>query len=525
MKVPLGQMAENQVVGVAAIKMITMKSTILGLIWLIPLMLSAQDKTKNNGNHPESSGTYSKRVLESSELEILTSIYGQKGSHASVTGGIGNEKLTDAATNIVVSIPLNNSDVLTIDGTVSAYSSASSSNLNPFTSTYVSSGGVIISGASRSGKGGRDNRPGTGTTKVVNTGSPWVASSGASRSDVWGSGALAYSHSSKNQNQIISGRLNFSKEFDYTSFGAGFGFVQQFNHKNTELGLQANVYLDQWDPQYPTEIHTYVETRGNLNAGFFTGVDILNQSGQISSKTLGWHPLHTTLITTNSRNTFAISLSFSQILSKKSQVSLFSDLVLQQGWLANPMQRVYFADQPNYYIGIANDIPYYTSPLNTRVFQLADDIERLPQERYKIPIGIRYHYYLSEHIVTKYYYRFYYDNWGLQAHTFQIELPVKAGKYFSFYPNYRYYTQTAARYFAPFEQHMSTDIFYTSDYDLAGFQAHQMGLGVKYTDIFTAHHISIMGIKSISLDYNHYRRSDALSANIWTLGLKFVANK
>jgi len=76
--------------------------------------------------------TYKKRVLETTEVDFLASYYTQDGNNAAVSGGIGTEKLTDVTPTIVVSIPLNDDDVLTIDGGVSAYTSASSSNINPF---------------------------------------------------------------------------------------------------------------------------------------------------------------------------------------------------------------------------------------------------------------------------------------------------------------------------------------------------------------------------------------------------------
>ncbi|MBT4246512.1 MAG: hypothetical protein HOD79_04115, partial [Flavobacteriaceae bacterium] len=78
------------------------------------------------------SSTYKKRVLEQVEVDFLSSYYEQKGENASVTGGIGNEKLEDFTPTIVISIPLNDSDVLTVDFGISTYSSASSSNGNPF---------------------------------------------------------------------------------------------------------------------------------------------------------------------------------------------------------------------------------------------------------------------------------------------------------------------------------------------------------------------------------------------------------
>jgi hypothetical protein len=46
--------------------------------------------------------------------------YKQDGAHSPVSGGIGSEKLTDLASNIVVAVPIND-DVLTIDVGISTY--------------------------------------------------------------------------------------------------------------------------------------------------------------------------------------------------------------------------------------------------------------------------------------------------------------------------------------------------------------------------------------------------------------------
>jgi hypothetical protein len=91
-------------------------------------------------------------VLENTEVDVL-SYYNQDGVHSAVNGGIGSEKLSDIASNIVVA-PLNDDDVLTFDVGISAYTSASSSNINPYDE----------SGASGS-----------------SSPTPWQASSGASR--------------------------------------------------------------------------------------------------------------------------------------------------------------------------------------------------------------------------------------------------------------------------------------------------------------------------------------------------------
>ena len=90
---------------------------------------------------------------------------------------------------------------------------------------------------------------------------------------------------------------------------------------------------------------------------------------------------------------------------------------------------------------------------------------------------------------------------------------------------YRFYTQTESDYFAPYEKHLSTENYYTSDYDLSTFDAHQYGVGVNYTDIFTGAHVWKFGLKSIDLRYNHYSRSDGLKADIVSFGIKFVVDK
>lgn len=473
-----------------------MIKSIIIILFLIPVVLFAQNDTIPN----DTTNIFKKRVLENAEINVLTSFYTQDGSNAAVTGGIGTEKLNDFATNINIAIPLNDDDVLSIDGTISAYTSASSSNLNPFP----------------------DGEDAPRPTNI--TGSPWVASSGASKSDVWVSPDIGYSHSSDDRNSIYSANISIANEFDYFSFGAGLGFTRLFNQKNTVLNLGIKMYFDTWFPEYPIEIKSFIKNNGDLNYGFFSGVEILDKDGNLIDKngSYVWQPSKNYLINHKGRNTYSFSFSFSQILSKKMQFSIFSDVTYQQGWLANPMQRVYFSDIDNFYIGNPANIPNYTNSNNKDVFQLADDIERLPDHRLKFPIGLRLNYYVNEFLVVKTYYRYYFDDWGINSNTINIELPIKIGYKFTIYPNYRFYDQTAADYFAPFEQHISSEIYYTSDYDLSNFYSNQYGIGIKYTDIFTKGHIWKFRLKNIFLNYNYYERSTGLKAHIVSLGAKII---
>lgn len=473
-----------------------MKTLILILTFLCARQLVAQDST----------AVYKKRVLETTEVDFISSYYSQEGNNASVTGGIGTEELTDLTAAIVVSMPLNDDAVLTVDIGLSAYTSASSSNGNPFD----------ISGASGNDED-EDDRQIQPPGDVI--GSPWVASSGASGSDVWGSVNADYSHSSNDRNTIWNANVSFATEYDYSSIGFGGGLTKLFNEKNTTLGLNANVYLDTWNPIYPTELKAYDDENGNLNQGFFKGVTLMNQNGD---PTIAYNPINYKAITDNGRNSYSFSISLSQILSKNAQFSVFLDIIKQDGWLANPLQRVYFGDVANYYIGNAASINNYTSATNTDVFQLADDIERLPNKRLKIPIGFRFNYYINEVFTLRTYYRYYFDDWGIKSNTASIEIPIKISSNFTLYPSFRYYNQTAADYFAPFEQNVSTDRYYTSDFDLSKFNANQYGFGLSYTDIFTKAHVWKLGLKSIDIKYNNYKRNTGLSANYFGLGFKFI---
>ncbi len=200
-------MGGNMEVAVVVIeRLYIMKIVSFLLLWSLSFLALAQ-------NDKDSTSVFKKRVLENIEIDVLSSYYVLDGKNAAVTGGIDTEELSDFATDIFVSIPLNEDDVLRINGTVSAYTSASSSKLNPF------------SGASRGedDDDDDDDYEDNGKESGENTGTPWAASSGASKKDTWTAVNASYSHSSEDRNSIYSANLNFANEYDYTSLGGGVG--------------------------------------------------------------------------------------------------------------------------------------------------------------------------------------------------------------------------------------------------------------------------------------------------------------
>lgn len=416
---------------------------------------TAQDSTK----------VYKKRVLETTEVDFLTSYYSQDGDNAAVSGGIGTEELTDVTGTFVVSIPLNDDDVLTIDAGVSAYTSASSSNVGPFDTENAD---------------------------------PFQASSGASSSDLWANLTGSYSHSSDDRNDIWSAKLSISSEYDYFSVGFGGSYTKLFNEKNTEVSVSGNVYIDTWNAIYPTELRPFGEGGDGLNNRLFTQNTIAGNAN--------YNPIFTEFVDED-RNSYSLGFGFSQILHKNVQGSLALDFVQQNGLLSTPFQRVYFGDVADSFI---------------ENFQLADAIERLPDSRFKVVAGGRLNWFLNETFNVRTFYRYYFDNWGINSHTASIEIPIKITDKFTLYPSYRFYNQTAADYFRPYEGALSTDEFYTSDYDLSEYSANQFGFGVSYTDIFAKAHIWKLGLKSIDLKFYQYDRDTTFSSSIITAGFKFV---
>ncbi|MGX1025104.1 DUF3570 domain-containing protein [Psychroflexus sp. MBR-150] len=424
---------------------------LVGLLMLgISMKSIAQDNTE-----------YKKRVLDQTEIKVLSSYYSQDGDNAAVTGGRGTEELTDFAPTINVAIPLNDDDVLTIDASVSAYTSASSSNIDPF-----------------DGDGRAD---------------PFVESTGESQKDNWVALSANYSHSSDDRNTIWNTNISFANEYDYTSIGFGGSYSRLFNEKNTEIQLRGNVFIDFLSPIYP------IEFRDGFNINRFDFVGETNFAPNF------------TQFDNENRNTFNLGLNISQILSKSIQTVFISDFILQDGLLSTPHHRVMFADIED---SVAED------------FTLGNDVEKLPDSRFKIALANRTSFYISENFILRSYYRFYTDDWGINSHTIEFELPIKLGLKYTLYPSYRFYTQTSADYFNAFNQALSTDEYYTSDYDLSEYDAHQYGLGFKYYDPLTKFRVGSFGLKSINIEFNQYSRtSQNFDAFFTSIGLSFSALK
>jgi len=248
--------------------------------------------------------------------------------------------------------------------------------------------------------------------------------SSASSKDVRSYAVLGYNKKNLKKAEIYGIKAGFSVEYDYTSVSGGLSYTKEWNNGNTSLNLVGQAFFDTWQLIFPYEL------RGNVS------------------------------LSNEKRQSYNGQVNFAQVVNKRLQVGVSFDVIKMQGLLSTPFHRVYFEDK------------------NTA------DIERLPNNRLKIPLGFRLNYFMLDNLVFRTYYRYYWDDFGINAHTFEIETPVKISSSFTVGPFYRYHTQTGSTHFAPYKTHLADQLFYTSDYDLSSFNSHKFGASFKYSPTF-----------------------------------------
>ncbi|MDB4922566.1 DUF3570 domain-containing protein [Mucilaginibacter sp.] len=278
----------------------------------------------------------------------------------------------------------------------------------------------------------------------------------------------------------------YSGEYNYKSLGADVHFSQKTADKNGEFSFKAQAYMDHVTMIYPSEFIPAITpvSSGSTYITTASGNVVLSNGSSVSTPSLPTKP----------RGTYTASFGYSQIINSRFQVMLLADVVAQSGYLSLPFHRVYFSNQK-------------------------DTIEKLPSSRFKLPLGFRANYFLGDNIILRSYYRYYMDNWGSKSNTANLEITYKVSPFLSISPFYRYYTQSAAKYFAPYEAHSSTDEYYTSNYEYAKFDSQFFGAGFRIAPpkgVF-----GWQNLHELELRYGHYSQTTSLVSDVISLNLGF----
>jgi hypothetical protein len=265
----------------------------------------------------------------------------------------------------------------------------------------------------------------------------------------------------------------YSTEYNYNSLGADVHYSAKTDNKNGEFSVKLQGYFDHVTLIYPSEFNPLA-----------TDVNSSGDGGGHHQDNNGSSP----------RETYSAAFGYSQIINSRLQIAFLADVVGQNGFLSLPFHRVYFSNGK-------------------------DTIERLPSSRFKLPLGFRANYFLGDNIILRSYYRYYADSWGIRSSTANLEVVYKISPFFSISPFYRYYTQTAARYFSPYEEASPTQQYFTSNYEYAQFHSQFFGVGFRIAPpngVF-----GWQGLHELEIRYGHYAQNTDLVSNVVSLNLGF----
>lgn len=289
--------------------------------------------------------------------------------------------------------------------------------------------------------------------------------SSASRTDGRAHFGVGYGHYFKRSRIQSSVRNSFSIESDYTSVGASINLSRMNPDQSRQLSLSFDAYFD------------------DLRWGR------LDKDEEGLSLVYPVELRDTTWFTNYRRNSYNLEFGIFQVINRRVTLGLYPGVAYQTGLLSTPFHRVYFAD---------------------------DDlrVERFPDRRLKVPLGVQLNVFIGDRLILRNYYRYYWDDFGIVSHTLNVESAIRLTPLFSVTGILRLYTQTGSDFFKPYENHDPNEKFYTSDYDLSDFSSIKPGVSFRFTPYPRS---SITSLKAVELRYSFYNRSDGLKAHALTL--------
>jgi len=416
---------------------------------------------------------FQSRPLKIEEINLVTSYYSKNGSHSAVTGG-GTAILGTGA------------NAITLPG---------SEQLNDF-SNFLE---LKLVGYGETGNK-HTITAGLGIDHHTAASQKYISPTGASNpggTRVYPS--LNWTVENLNKGTEFGLGTYYSHEYNYTSFALD-GHVGYKNKTGGEFGAKVSAYFDQVSLIYPSDDSTKYKTGTNSITTPLDQLVITTNASRSGGGGVYYAPgAGESSISTTPRNTYTTSLTYSQVINKSLQMAVLFDLVKQDGYLGLPFHRVIFENH-------------------------LERIEKLPSSRTKLPIGLRVNYFMGDDVIIRSYYRYYTDDWGLTSHTASIEVPYKITPFFSVSPFYRYYTQTATKYFAPLYGHKvdavgnPKDTYYTSNYASSAFSSNYVGVGLRSAPPggFNNSYLA-----SLELRFGHYVQTTDLNSNVISLHFTF----
>lgn len=225
---------------------------------------------------------------------------------------------------------------------------------------------------------------------------------------------------------------NVAKPVGRQTWGGGIGFSKEYDYTSLNGGLNWSIDFNEKNDTFAASVYHYqddIELYGIDGAKY--GDD--------------------------SRETTDLSLSFTHVFGKNTVGSVELGLSDASGFLSSPFQEVILADNS--------------------VVQ-----ERLPDSRERQFLRFSLNHAFSERLVQRGYYRFYDDDFGIQAHSLELETHFRlfANSKTWIYPILRFHSQDGSDYFGLPGTFTGAENYHTADRDLSEFDSTKFGLGAKF---------------------------------------------
>ncbi len=205
--------------------------------------------------------------------------------------------------------------------------------------------------------------------------------------------------------------LNGSTEYDYTSLGISATYLQDFNNRNTTLTAGLAFNNDTISPVGGVPLAlSPMRQPGDTN-----------RVGGDDTKTI------TDMI-----------LGITQVVSRKTLMTLNYSLAMQDGYLTDPYKIVTVVDP-------VTGLPDNSALLNVNADALPYVYEKRPDSRQLNSIYFKTTHHLTRDVVY-FSYRYFWDDWGITSNTFDLKYRYEIGRGY-LQPHVRYYLQDAADFY------------------------------------------------------------------------------
>jgi len=273
------------------------------------------------------------------------------------------------------------------------------------------------------------------------------------------------------------GTFKAKKKFGKQTWGLTLGMATEYDYESMSYGLDWAVDLNQANTSIAASVRRYDDAIDLI------GINGYGSQGDGLPTTEG----------KGDRTTTDLFVTLSQTLGRRTAGSVELSVSSQEGVLSTPYNEVILVS---------------SSPLYPNGKHVA---ERLPDSRVRKALGLRLNHAFSDSLVQRVGYRYYTDDWGITAHTIDLEthfrLPTEREMWL--YPIFRFHTQQATDYFGLPLTFTGAEDYYTSDWDLAETSTDKYGVGWS---VNTLPNESWLGLLDrFEMRGTFYERDDGLS--------------